>query len=114
MQKLLEEIVPILFGKGSPQHPIDNIVFRLHYRVTVAGLVAAAILVSIFISQFFLLCSTLFPHFDDSLPFCRQAVTITWIVAAVRFSAWSEKATAKLSHRCNYNKNNNISFMTGT
>ena len=49
MQKLLQDIVPILFGKKGQkrEHLIDNFVFRLHYRVTTAGLVAAAVLVSI-------------------------------------------------------------------
>ena len=50
MQKLLQDIVPILFGKEKGEkreHLIDNFVFRLHYRVTTAGLVAAAVLVSI-------------------------------------------------------------------
>jgi len=48
MQKLLQDIVPILFGKKGEKrdHPIDNFVFRLHYRVTTAGLVAAAVLTS--------------------------------------------------------------------
>ena len=47
MQNLLKDIVPILVGKRERTHSIDNFVFRLHYRVTTAGLIAAAILVSI-------------------------------------------------------------------
>ena len=55
MYKLLQEINPILFGKNdqepsiekSGEPPIDNFVFRLHYRATTAGLIAASILVNI-------------------------------------------------------------------
>ena len=47
MQNLLKDIVTVLFGKRVRTHSIDNFVFRLHYRVTTAGLIAAAILVSI-------------------------------------------------------------------
>ena len=59
MYKLLQEINPVLFGKNDQEAsieksgrlvgepPIDNFVFRLHYRATTAGLIAASILVII-------------------------------------------------------------------
>ena len=58
MYKLLQEINPVLFGKNEEpsidksgrlvgEPPIDNFVFRLHYRATTAGLIAASILVNI-------------------------------------------------------------------
>ena len=59
MYKLLQEINPVLFGKNDQEPsieksgrlvgepPIDNFVFRLHYRATTAGLIAASILVNI-------------------------------------------------------------------
>ena len=59
MYKLLQEINPVLFGKNDQEPsieksgrlvvepPIDNFVFRLHYRATTAGLIAASILVII-------------------------------------------------------------------
>ena len=101
MYKLLQEINPVLFGKNDQEPsieksgrlveepPIDNFVFRLHYRATTAGLIAASILVII---------SNSFNNPSYNI-FCRQAVIITWTVVEARFSVWLEKGTARLSHR---------------
>ena len=108
MQKLLQNIVPVLVGKRGRKHSIDNFVFRLHYRITTAALLAAAVLVSFTFT--FDSLSHLFDHLTFDLSkthfnllifsfFCRRAATITWTAAAALFSAWSAKDTAKLSHR---------------
>ena len=101
MYKLLQEINPVLFGKNDQEAsieksgrlvgepPIDNFVFRLHYRATTAGLIAASILVII---------SNSFNNPSYNI-FCRQAVIITWTVVEARFSVWLAKDTARLSHR---------------
>ena len=101
MYKLLQEINPILFGKNDQEPsieksgrlvgepPIDNFVFRLHYRATTAGLIAASILVII---------SNSFNNPSKNI-FGRQAVIIIWTVAAARFNVWLAKGTARLSHR---------------